>query len=563
MRPRKIMVVGIDGATLDLIIPWSTSGELPVFRRLIEEGVHGKLRSTPIHSSASAWTSFMTGKNPGKHGIFSFYRLIPGTYKIDITSGRQRDGKTLWSLLSEAGKQVGVVNVPMTYPAESVHGFNIAGFPSPSYPDSHFAYPRELLGEIIDTFGGYPGVPNTRGHVLKDDVDGAMEELLKGVELREKISQFLRHKFTLDFFCEVITETDQAQHFFWHLTDVHHPRYDPIQVKEHGDVILSLYKKVDKQLGAIIEELGEEWTLIIMSDHGACLNHRGHSALQSWLKNLGLLHVRQHSPYHPLTMAKKAMRGLYPLAKELSPRIVKETMKRFIPNVSLPIDDYLPGRASFNDIVWDKTEAFWLWELLWINLEGRQPKGIVARGEQYERLRDNIMDQLIQARDYKTGRRVIGEVFRKEEVFKGKYFDEAPDIGILWDESDVISGITSQREGESECRVAFPRQDDIRTGEHSLFGTLILWGHGVKGGHVLSDAEIIDLAPTILHVMGQPIPSGMDGRVIGEAFESDFLKHPIRYERGVGDREKGGDETYSEEEREEIRERLKGLGYLG
>lgn len=563
MRPHKIMVVGIDGATLDLIIPWSTSGELPVFRRLIEEGVHGKLRSTAIHSSASAWTSFMTGKNPGKHGIFSFYRLIPGTYKIDITSGRQRDGKTLWSILSEAGKQVGVVNVPMTYPAESVHGFNIAGFPSPSYPDTHLSYPRQLLGEIIDTFGSYPEVPNTRGHVLKGDIYGAIQGLVSPLELREKISQFLRDKYHLDFFCEVITETDQAQHFFWHLTDTHHPRYDPTQVKKHGDVILSLYKKIDTLLGTIIEELSEEWILIIMSDHGACLNHKGHSALQNWLKNLGFLHLRQGSSYHPITLAKMAIRHLYPLAKEFSPRIVKEMMKRFFPNVSLPIDDYLPGRASFDDIVWDKTEAFWLWELLWINLEGRQPKGIVARGEQYERLRDNIRDQLIQARDYKTGRRVIREVFRKEEVFKGKYLDEAPDIGILWDESDVISGITSQREDESEYRVAFPRQDDIRTGEHSLFGTLILWGQGVKRGQVLSHVEIIDLAPTILHVMGQPIPSDMDGRVIVEAFESDFLKHPIRYERGVGDDERGLDETYSEDEREEIRERLKGLGYLG
>lgn len=563
MNQCKIMVFGIDGATLDLIIPWSTSGELPVFRRLIEEGVSGKLRSTAIYSSASAWTSFMTGKNPGKHGIFSFYRLIPGTYKIGITSGRQRDGKTLWSILSEAGKQVGVVNVLMTYPAEGVQGFNIAGFPSPSYPDRHLSYPRELLGEIIGIFGGYPEVPNTRDHVLKDDVDGAMKELFRGIELREKISKFLRNKYPLDFFCEVINETDWAQHFFWHLTDVHHPRYDPSQVKEHGDVILSLYKRVDTQLGTIIEELGEEWVLIIMSDHGACLNHRGNSALQSWLKNLGLLHVRQNPIYHPVNLAKKAMKYFFPLAKEFSPRIVKEMMKRFFPNLSLPIDDYLPGRASFDDIVWDKTEAFWLWELLWINLQGRQPKGIVARGEQYERLRDYIMDQLIQARDYKTGRRVIREVFRKEEVFTGKHLDEAPDIGILWDESDVISGITSQKEGESEYRVAFPRQDDIRTGEHSLFGTLILWGQGVKRGQVLSDAEIVDLAPTILHVMGQPIPSDMDGRVLIEAFESGFLKHPIRYERGAGDRKKRFDGTYSEDERREIRERLKGLGYLG
>jgi predicted AlkP superfamily phosphohydrolase/phosphomutase len=557
------MIVGIDGGTLDLIIPWTTSGELPVLKRLIAEGVYGKLRSTPIHSSASAWTSFMTGKNPGKHGIFSFYRLIPKTYKIDIASGRQRDGKTLWTLLTEAGKRVGVINVPMTYPAESVLGFNIAGFPRPSLRDAHVSYPRELVDEIIETFGGYPTIPNIRGYVLKDDIDGATQELFGGLELRERISGFLRNKYSLDFFCEVITETDQAQHFFWHLTDVQHPRYDPIQVERHGDLILSLYKRVDRLLGNIIEELSEDWILMVMSDHGACLNHRGQSTVQGWLRNLGLLHVRQDPLYYPIPLAKRLTRCLYSLAKEFSPRVVKEVAKRFIPNLSPLVDDYLPGRASFDDIVWEKTEAFWLWELLWINLQGRQPKGIVARGAEYERLCDYIIEHLAQAKDYETGRPVIREAFKKEKVFKGKYLDEAPDIGILWDESGVISGMTSRKEGESECRVAFPRRDDIRTGEHSMYGTLILWGQGVKSGQVLSNAEIIDLAPTILHVMGQPIPSDMDGRVLTEAFHSGFLDHPIRYQEITGDSATGREETYSEDERREISERLKGLGYLG
>jgi len=192
MTPCKIMVMGIDGGTLDLVVPWSQSGELPNLKRLIDEGVCGKLRSTVIPSSASAWTSFMTGKNPGKHGIFSFFRLIPGTYKIGITSGKQRDGKTLWSILSDAGKKVGIINVPMTYPAESVNGFHLAGYPSPSYRDPYFSYPRGLGGEIQKVFGSYPAIPNTRGRLLKGDVDGAIEELCSAFDLKEKIfSAFL------------------------------------------------------------------------------------------------------------------------------------------------------------------------------------------------------------------------------------------------------------------------------------------------------------------------------------------------------------------------------------
>jgi predicted AlkP superfamily phosphohydrolase/phosphomutase len=557
------MVVGIDGATLDLVVPWSQSGELPVFKRLIDEGVHGKLRSTIIPSSAPAWTSFMTGKNPGKHGIFSFFRLMPGTYKIGITNGKQRDGRTLWSILSDAGKKVGVINVPLTYPAESVNGFHIAGYPSPSYRDPYFSYPRGFAGEIQRVFGSYPVIPNTRGRLLKGDIGGAIEELFRGLELREKISHFLRTRYPLDFFCDVITETDQAQHFFWHLTDNHHPRYDPTLAKQYGNVILSIYKRIDKFLGDILKWLGEEWTLILVSDHGACMNHKGNSTLQGWLQNLGMLQVRPSPRHHLIHLLKMLMRWLYPLAKDFSPRGVKDMVTRIIPNLSLSTNEYMLGGTSFDEIAWDKTKAFWLWELLWINLKSRQPKGIVARGEEYEQVRDYLLTQLLQAKDYKTGQRVIREVFKKEEVLKGKYVDEAPDLQILWEERDVISGMTARRENEQKDRVAFPREDDIRTGEHSPFGMVILWGRGIKKGHLLSNAEIVDLSPTILHMMDQPIPSDMDGRVLVDAFEADFLERPIRYEKTPGDGNAGGEEAYGEEEMKQIREQLKGLGYLG
>jgi predicted AlkP superfamily phosphohydrolase/phosphomutase len=563
MTSCKILVVGIDGGTLDLVVPWSQSGELPNFRRLIDGGVYGKLRSTVIPSSASAWTSFMTGKSPGKHGIFSFFRLIPGTYKIGITSGKQREGKTLWSILSEAGKKVGISNVPMTYPAENVNGFEIAGYPGPSYRDPHFSHPPGLAGEIQKVFGSYPAIPNTRGRLLKGDTDGAIEELYRGIEFKEKIFHYLRSEYPSDLFCEVITETDQAQHFFWHLMDTRHPRYDPNLAKRHGNVILSIYKRIDKFLGDILEGLGEEWTLILVSDHGACMNHMGNSILQSWLINLGILHARK-SPFHPIVgLSKKMLRILHPVARDFLPHWFKDRITKLIPNLTLSTNEYMLGGTSFDEIAWDKTKAFWLWELLWVNLKGRQPKGIVARGEEYEHLRDYLIAQLLQARDYKTGQRVIREVFKKEEVLKGKHLDEAPDLQVVWEERGVISGMTARREGELKDRVAFAREDDIRTGEHSPFGMVILWGRGMKRGYLLSNAEIVDLSPTILHMMDQPIPSDMDGRVLVDAFDGEFLRRPIRYEKVPGDDSEGGGEAYGQEETEQIREQLKGLGYLG
>ena len=124
MKPKapKILVIGLDGATFDLIDPWVKEGKLPALAECLKEGTRSTLLSTPLSNSAQAWSSFITGKNPGKHGIYDFFEARQDSYGVQFLNASFRKGKSLWRLVSDAGKKVGVMNVPMTYPAEAVNG---------------------------------------------------------------------------------------------------------------------------------------------------------------------------------------------------------------------------------------------------------------------------------------------------------------------------------------------------------------------------------------------------------------------------------------------------------
>ena len=155
---RKVLVIGLDGATFDLLAPWIERGRLPTLARLIEEGVSGTLESTSPPISSAAWASFATGKNPGKHGIVDFVHPEENGYRVTIVNSKKRGSKALWNLISEAGGQVGVVGVPVTYPPEEVNGFMISGFLAPS-SKSDYTYPPSLRQELGEKLGAFNSCP--------------------------------------------------------------------------------------------------------------------------------------------------------------------------------------------------------------------------------------------------------------------------------------------------------------------------------------------------------------------------------------------------------------------
>lgn len=556
MAESKVFVIGLDGGTLDIIKPWVSEGKLPHLAEIMANGSFGKLRSTIHPLTAPAWTSFMTGKNPGKHGIFDFISLMPNSYQIRYNNALSRMSPSLWKLLSDAGKKVIAVNVPFTFPPENVNGILISGLDTPS-TKSVFTYPPSLYKEIKKHVGEYLIIAqykNTKGR------GGYASEILHMIENRAATAKYLMDNYQWDFFMVVFSATDIAQHTFWKYMDPNHPQYIAEEAAKYGNVILGVYQKIDKEIGHIMERLDDRTTLIIMSDHGAGPLKKV-VYLNKWLEQQNLLRFSQKN--NSTLASTQFSKKLLGRCKKDLPRGVKNIITKFFPELKAKVDSYLVT----SHIDWPHTKAFscGVHGSIVINLRGRQPRGIVQPGEDYEELRNEINARLSDLADPETGEAVIERVYRREELYHGKFVQYAPDLLIQWKDY----AYTAQQDyGEGvksifETRNKFEFSEKEHNGSHRLDGVIMMFGELMKAGTELKGSEIIDLAPTILYLMGTEIPIDMDGKVLTSALIKDYLEtHPIVYRKTTHDDVNEVITTYSREEAQEIEGRLKDLGYL-
>jgi len=570
MSVSKVFVFGLDGATFDLILPWAAEGKLPHFSRLLAEGSWAPLESVPNMRSAAAWTSFITGKNPGKHGIFEFFEPIPQTYDLGFIHGGMREGKSLWAILSEKGKRVGVINVPMTYPAEEVNGFLIAGLDAPSPESPDFCYPAKLSRELHAHFGAYILEPGLTGCLFGGRPDLAVRKLHKELTQKEEITTYLMQKYQWDFFMVVFRSLDAVQHCFWKYMDPLHSHHNPAEAKRYGSVILKAYQKIDEALGTIRAALDEDTVLIVMSDHGFGRKHATSNQLNRWLASQGFLHyLDDRGPGSALQHILTSLSGhAYRLLVGKTSRTVKQKLARWFPQLR----NRLHSRLCLAKIDWSRTKAYsdTLFPNIRVNLGGREPKGIVNPGEDYYQLIDEIRQELVKCRDAVSGRQIVDRVFHRDELYTGPFVEKAPDLLIRWREDEEIHGI-ALADGAMDSAVMeesgslVPGEDpNVISGDHRLFGILLMAGKPIRRGAQLSPARLIDLAPTILHLLKLPIPSAMDGCVLTEVFKEEIISTdpPFRINEVPESSDRQADEGYSVEEEKTIAKRLRDLGYI-
>ncbi len=561
---QKLIVIGLDGATFDLILPWATEGKLPSLQCMIQEGTIGKLRSTIQPLTAPAWISFMTGMNPGKHGIYDFIRRKPNSYDVELVYAGNLQRKTLWTLLSENGKQVGVINIPMIYPPRRVNGFLISGIDTPGL-GSPFTYPQDLYQEIRNNTGEY--IIAVSGNNLDEWAEGFRSM----VTTRTKVFNYLRENKPWDCLMVVYSATDMSQHVFWQNMEGLNSDTPSPEDTEYGSIIYEVYKHIDDMLGELLEDIDEDTTIMIMSDHGAGPVKRA-VYMNRWLEEQGWLVPRQKAQGSAFASVSRRvtrsvlMRSLV-LAKRHMPQRGRGWLKRSLPGVR----DSIEGFMLSSLIDWSRTKAFCLGSYgnMYLNLKGREPQGIVEPGQQAREVLDQIIASLESLRDPVTKDRVVEKVYRKEELYSGGHLSEAPDLIVEW------------RNYEYDCRQRFGAvensvfgdtitihdlQDQAMSGVHRLHGVFFLRGRNVHKGQRIEAAQLIDLAPTILYLLGVAVPKSMDGRVLTEALKEEYVdSHPVRHVDDGSTAPKDAPppgEGYSDEESEAVRDRLKGLGYL-
>ncbi len=544
----RVLVVGLDGATFDLIRPWAAAGHLPALARLMQEGVHGELRSTMPPVTSPAWPSFMTGMNPGRHGVFDFIRSRPGGF--DMVNASHIAAKTLWQLLSEAGRRVGVVAVPVTYPPRPVNGFMISGILSPRHAE--IAYPPDLLRRYEDELGPYrisPAVQYADG-----DEEAFVADLLALMEQRARYALRLMQDYEWDFFMVHFVALDVAQHALWKFDDPTHPRYDPHSAQRYGGSLLTLYQKADAILAQLWEQTGPDDVLLVMSDHGFGPLH-GTVNLNNFLLQRGFLHLKRDVA----TRLRYALfrHGITPSAAYAL--LVKLGLQDVVVRVSKRARNAIVGRfLSFSAVDWSRTQAYAMGHVgqVFINLRGREPHGCVPP-EEYEAVRQRVADALRELEHPQFGRPLVDEIIFKEQVYQGPYAERGGDLLPVMDGFRYIAFplfasnaqvVTPQVRGDSGC--------------HRLHGVLLAHGPAVQQGIELDGAQIIDLAPTILYRMGLPVPGDMDGRVLTEMFEPAFVRATPLQQAEAETTHRRPEHELLPEEQAEIEARLRSLGYL-
>jgi predicted AlkP superfamily phosphohydrolase/phosphomutase len=450
----------------------------------LRDGAHGRLRSMP-DNTAPAWATFATGLNPANHGIFHEFDWSADRRTLRAVQGAARQGRAFWRVASDAGRRVLVVNVPFTYPAEPLNGLMLAGTDAPGEDAPGFSHPPDW------PVGAYR---------IESDIQAAIKEGRPDEGLADAYAVAGQRTQTLlqamsggdwDLAVVVYNIPDVVQHFFWRQ-----------MVRDAGPqrhAIRDGYVLVGAQIERLMAQAGQDANVVIMSDHGfgpicATAEH-----LAAWLTRQGFTRVLD--PAHRPWRQRLVSRAHAWLRAYLGERH-KAALRRRWPGLR----DRVESGARFAGIDWSATTAFAgasPFEV-WINCQGREPQGIVAPGEHYARVRGELMAALMDWRDPTSGERRVRALYPREEIYHGRYFDLAPDVTIEW--NPAAAPPVETLEGNASCFDA----------EHESEGILLALGPDIRAGAKVQGANLVDLAPTILHLMGLPPDGPLDGRVLHE-----------------------------------------------
>jgi predicted AlkP superfamily phosphohydrolase/phosphomutase len=507
----RTLIIGLDGATLDLIKPWAKAGHLPAFARLMAEGVQGTLLAWPNMNSAAAWTSMVTGCNPGQHGIYGFGRLSgqdATTWQPVSAADRKRD--PFWRLLSAAGRRVGVINVPLTYPAEAIDGFMLSGSDSSGIGGSGLAHPAGLLDNLrkqgIKHILDVPNLARLSRRAPRE-VPLPLQQM---VDARSRSILHLMRTEPWDVLMAVFVATDRVQHHFWPTDQV--PMDDPAWTP-----IRRTYQQIDAFLHDALTLVGRDTTVMVVSDHGFGPQRPVLHHLNTLLAQLGLLHFCGDSQSPDSTTLKK----LLVLGRKWLPLQLQGPLARAFPGLHLRA----MSDSTMLNVDWSKTQAFIdpLGGQLRINLQGRQREGIVPP-HAYQQLRDRLQRIMRQLREPGTGLELAQAVHTREEVYHGPYAHLAEDLLIRWKEDFAYNALRYEAEGKSLI-VRAPDESAAEgrgrgwSGTHRPEGVFLLWGPRIRQRATIEGITGYDIAPTVLYLQNHPIPPHIDGQVLVDIFE--------------------------------------------
>jgi len=477
----SVLIIGLDGVAWDLLRPWIKEGKLPTLSKLIAKGASGDLKTTIPPLSGSAWTSLFTGKNPGKHGIYEYTTDLG-----DLTNSRSIKTEKLWQILSFYKKRCGVMNVTMTYPVEKINGYMVSGILTPQ-DEEVYSYPAELMSvlkkhdyEIRIRYGKHRSLPNR-----EDIIERRYDFLKKLYDILEKryntFKELINEQW--DFFMFVFDETAMLQHLFF----------------DRKDIMLEFFEKVDFYLGDLIKtfsEKNENPYIFMVSDHGFSSSPTRSINMRVWMEENGISQDTRS------------------ISQKIIPKIYN---KLHLSELPLFLNKAKKTRETFQKALTKSSNVYYKYPGVYIKQDNLTP-------DEYEKLREELVQKLNQLQDTTTKEKVFQIVEKREAFYSGSYSKLTPDIVAL---------------PISKYRITFSYDSDKMfediemhlKGKHfsDIYGMFLAHGPEIQPG-TIRDTSILDIFPTVLHILDVPLPKDLDGKIPKDIFKKNlhfFNKEPV------------------------------------
>lgn len=478
----KLLIIGVDGASYELISELIQKGRLPVMSKLAMKGIFGELSTAFPPHTAPGWSSIFTGVNPGEHGIYQFWSLQTPNYRPEITTVADFGWEPLWLTLERYQLSVGVCNVPMSHPPQPLdRGYMITW---PLTPTINYVLPREIIHDLAKHGLHYQSDLVTMYQDGADYINKAIEY----VKNRTQTILYLMEERPVNVLIAVYTELDRVSHYYWK------------DSRTAGPEVERMYEAMDLAIGALIDAIQDHVSVVIVSDHGF-----GHCSaniqINAALRDAGLLNTIQH----------------------------KEERQQSGNLAPLFFEDFAVGNANWfvspertRTVNWDRTRAYMPAPGCFginLNLRNRQCHGIVS-GTKEIRALETSLRSCVESLRQEDGEQLF-DLLPRREVYKGHRLLEAPDYLLIPRRWDLMlhPGLTT---GIWES----PTQSGI----HRMDGIFFAHGPGFPAANV--SARVEDVTPTILAHLGLPIPDGVTGQVLGENNKSTEWGPALRIARG-------------------------------
>ena len=527
------VLIGLDGATFSILDPLMQDGCMPFLKDFTHRGFRAKLQSTPNPLTPPAWTSMITGQNPGNHGIYDFIRSEErdGTIYFTLYNSSDILCETVWSIASRNDRRVIHLNYPMMAPPEPINGMVIPSMVQWRHLKRNI-YPKRLF----ETLKSIPDFKPEQWGLTYCDANEAMREralfpkeekdwIIRHIKRDHQwflILRYLMQKEPADLTAIVFDGMDKLQHLCWRLLDPNVRSAKIVDWEQRmRNYALEYFRNIDGYIRDIVELAGDDAHVYIASDHGfGPTRYIFH--INRLLEKLGYLAWRDDHD-----------------------QAVKESSHEW----------------SFASLDWTKTSAYVGTPSsngIRIRALGKPGQNVMPRDE-YISFRDRLMRQLLDYRDPSTGEQIVIEILTREEAFPGVVMDKAPDLTLILSDHSFVSVVNEE---------PIVTQRPVINGTHRPEGVLIAKGPGIRSGSTIEKCSIIDVAPTLLYSLGLPICADMEGKVVEEAFETDYLRNrpvvvgaPSRISVEADKISESGS-TYSEEEKKVIYSNLRALGYM-